>query len=53
MRIPFLGAADMLTGSQYLTEANGLRLLLECGSFHGKRDDSMTWNRTIAYDPRA
>ncbi len=33
MRIHFLGATRTTTGSMYLIEINGKRLLLECGLF--------------------
>lgn len=39
MRITFLGAARMVTGSCYLLEAGGLRILVDCGMFQGKEDD--------------
>lgn len=39
MRLKFLGAVGMVTGSCYLLEAGGLRLLLDCGLFQGKEED--------------
>ena len=52
MRIHFLGAARTTTGSMYLFELNGKRLLLECGLFQGKRDESIERNRHFPFDPR-
>jgi metallo-beta-lactamase family protein len=39
MRLTFLGAAGMVTGSCYLLEAGGLRLMVDCGLFQGKEED--------------
>lgn len=50
MRIHFNGAAQTVTGSQLYLEVNGHRLLLECGLFQGKRDETYTRNRTFNFD---
>jgi metallo-beta-lactamase family protein len=52
MRISFLGGARTVTGSNYLLEINGHKLLLECGLFQGRRDESFTRNRTFPFDPK-
>lgn len=39
MRLTFLGAAGMVTGSCYLLEAGGLRVMVDCGMFQGKEED--------------
>ncbi len=52
MKITFLGAARTVTGSQYLLEINGSRLLLECGLFQGRRQDTYERNRTFIFSPR-
>jgi metallo-beta-lactamase family protein len=52
MRIHFFGATRTTTGSMYLFEINGKRLLLECGLFQGRRDESMERNRKFPFDPK-
>ena len=37
MRIRFMGGADTVTGSQHIIEANGHRVLRDCGLYQGKR----------------
>ncbi|MEN8714402.1 MAG: MBL fold metallo-hydrolase RNA specificity domain-containing protein, partial [Verrucomicrobiales bacterium] len=39
------------TGSQHLLEANGSRILLDCGFYQGRRDDSWDRNRNFLFDP--
>jgi metallo-beta-lactamase family protein len=51
MRIHFLGATRTTTGSMYLIEVNGQRLLLECGLFQGRREESVDRNRKFPFDP--
>ncbi len=52
MRITFHGAAQTVTGSQHLLEINGSKLLLECGLYQGRREETYLRNRNIPYDPR-
>jgi metallo-beta-lactamase family protein len=52
MRIHFCGATRTTTGSMYLIEINGRRLLLECGLFQGKREESIERNRHFPFDPK-
>ena len=37
VRVQFLGAARTVTGSKYLLEIDGFRLLVDCGLFQGKK----------------
>ncbi len=52
MRIHFHGATRTTTGSMYLLEVNGQRILLECGLYQGRRDESIERNRRFPFDPR-
>jgi metallo-beta-lactamase family protein len=51
MQIHFFGAARTTTGSMYLLEVNQQQILLECGLFQGKRDESIERNRHFPFDP--
>ncbi|MFZ6026943.1 MAG: MBL fold metallo-hydrolase RNA specificity domain-containing protein [Chloroflexota bacterium] len=52
MKITFLGAAGTVTGSQYLLEINGNTLLLECGLYQGRREETYRRNRHFPFSPR-
>jgi metallo-beta-lactamase family protein len=52
MKVHFFGAARTTTGSMYLVEVNGRRLLLECGLFQGRREESVQRNCCFPFDPR-
>ena len=52
MQIHFFGAARTTTGSMYLLEVNGKRLLLECGLFQGHREETTQRNTNFPFDPR-
>lgn len=52
MKIRFLGATRTTTGSMYLLEINQQRLLLECGLYQGKREESIERNRHFSFDPK-
>ena len=50
-RITFLGAAGCVTGSKYLVEASGKRLLVDCGLFQGSKELRLrNWER-LPEDP--
>lgn len=51
MRLTFHGGATHVTGANYLLEAGGLRILVDCGMIQGSRyNDEMNFN-AFAYDP--
>jgi len=52
MKIHYLGAARTTTGSMYLIEVNGKKLLLECGLFQGHREEMTNRNCCFPFDPK-
>ncbi|TLY32940.1 MAG: MBL fold metallo-hydrolase [Ignavibacteria bacterium] len=53
MEIEFRGAARTVTGSMHVLHIAGTTVLLDCGLFQGKRDESNARNRTFPFDPRS
>ncbi|MDD4623154.1 MAG: MBL fold metallo-hydrolase, partial [Kiritimatiellae bacterium] len=51
INLTFFGAAHTTTGSMHLVEANGKRILLDCGLFQGSRKESFEKNRRLPIDP--
>ena len=51
MRIHFYGATRTTTGSMYLLEVNQQKILLECGLFQGRREESIERNRKFPFNP--
>lgn len=52
MRVTFYGAAGEVTGSCYLVEVDGLRLLLDCGMFQGGSNAAAKNAAPFRFDPR-
>lgn len=52
MKLSFCGAAQTVTGSQFLLEVNGRSLLIDCGMYQGKRAESYARNQHFPFDPR-
>jgi len=51
MKLTFCGAAQTTTGSQHLLEVNNQRILLDCGLYQGRREDSYDRNKSFYFDP--
>ena len=52
MKITFCGAAGTTTGSQHLLHVNGQKILLDCGLYQGRREQSHEVNCNFPYfDP--
>lgn len=53
MRLTFHGAAGDVTGSCHLVEANGRRILIDCGMFQGGRELDEENAGDFGFDPRS
>jgi metallo-beta-lactamase family protein len=51
MDLHFLGGATTVTGSQFLLEIDGARILVDCGMFQGGPNESVRNRIPFAYDP--
>ncbi len=51
MKLTFYGAAREVTGSMFLLEAGGKRLLVDCGLYQGRREEAEAKNRQMPFDP--
>ena len=52
-KLTFLGAAGTVTGSKYLVEAAGKRLLVDCGIFQGSDELSNRNYQLLPSDPKS
>ena len=50
LSIQFLGGLENVTGSMHLVEAGKTRILLDCGLYQGRRDESYEINRHFPFD---
>lgn len=53
MKLSFHGAARGVTGSRHLLEIDGRRILLDCGLFQGRRQESVQHNRRFGFPPES
>ena len=53
MILKFLGAAQSVTGSMHMVEANGYRLLLDCGMVQGRRQEARNLNSKFPFDVKS
>lgn len=51
MHLEFQGAARTVTGSMHMLTVGGRAILLDCGIFHGRRDESRERNAHFPFDP--
>ena len=53
MKLSFHGATRSVTGSRHLIEAEGGRVLFDCGLFQGRRDEAEARNRDLGFDAKS
>lgn len=53
MHWTFWGAAREVTGSNHLVETSNARVVVDCGLFQGRREESRTKNRQLPYEPNS
>jgi metallo-beta-lactamase family protein len=52
MHLTFLGGATTVTGSQFLLETSGARVLVDCGMFQGSPNETARNRLPFGYEPR-
>ena len=53
VRLTFHGAARTVTGSCYVLEANGSRVMIDCGMFQGSKTERELNYRAFPFEPSA
>jgi metallo-beta-lactamase family protein len=51
IKMNFFGAVEEVTGSRHLIEAQGQRILLDCGLYQGRRKETYERNLNFPFDP--
>jgi len=52
IKLSFLGAAQNVTGSQYLVEVNNSRFLVDCGMYQERQFKDRNW-KPFSFDPQS
>ncbi len=52
VKVKFLGGVRTVTGSTHLISTDTSQVLIDCGLFHGHRDEAYQINTTFNYNPR-
>lgn len=51
MHLQFQGATRTVTGSMHMLTVGGETFLLDCGIYHGRREEALTRNSKFPFDP--
>jgi metallo-beta-lactamase family protein len=51
MHLQFQGATRTVTGSMHMLTVNGRTILLDCGIYHGRREEAWKRNSEFPFDP--
>ena len=52
MKISFLGAAKIVTGSNYLVETKNIKFLIDCGMFQGSKSINRMNYEPFSFNPK-
>ena len=47
------GGAEEVTGSKHVLDVNGQRILVDCGQFQGRREETYEKNQRFPFDPKS
>ncbi len=53
MKLTFYGGAGSVTGSNYMLESNGTKILIDCGLFQGESFSELKNYEEFEYDPKS
>jgi metallo-beta-lactamase family protein len=51
-RLKFIGGVGTVTGSMHMIACNGSKVVIDCGLFQGRREESFEKNSRFPFDPR-
>jgi metallo-beta-lactamase family protein len=53
LKIKFLGGTKSVTGSMHILEHKGKKIVIDCGLFQGRREESNYRNKNFPFDPKS
>ncbi len=52
VRLYSYGAVQEVTGSKHILEVDGKKILIDCGMFQGRREETYNKNKNLPFDPK-